>query len=156
MFHSLDNYYILWWQCGRKVWQSHQRNVLRGNSTFANQIVLSLECDERNDVHYIVHLSGLFPVVLNVLVQFVRCHVLLLADFCLWTIATFKGSCSIDILIGSSNNNIDRSLQEIMKSLMELSASLDTYRPNSAALFRSTSGNSKSELIAHDSKFYGV
>lgn len=37
-----------------------------------------------------------------------------------------------------------------MKNLMELSASLDTYRPNSAALFRTSSGNSKSELINAD------
>lgn len=38
-------------------------------------------------------------------------------------------------------------LKEIMKSLMELSATLDTYRPNSAALFRNQSGDSKAELI---------
>lgn len=37
-----------------------------------------------------------------------------------------------------------------MKPLMELSASLDTYRPNSAALFRSLSANSKSELINNE------
>lgn len=34
-----------------------------------------------------------------------------------------------------------------MKSLMELSASLDTYRPNSQTLFRNSSANSKTELI---------
>lgn len=39
-----------------------------------------------------------------------------------------------------------------MKPLMELSASLDTYRPNSAALFRSLSANSKSDLVANDGK----
>lgn len=39
-----------------------------------------------------------------------------------------------------------------MKPLMELSASLDTYRPNSAALFRSLSANSKSELLVNDGK----
>lgn len=41
-------------------------------------------------------------------------------------------------------------LKGIMKPLMELSASLDTYRPNSAALFRSLSANSKSELIHNE------
>lgn len=41
-------------------------------------------------------------------------------------------------------------IQSIMKPLMELSASLDTYRPNSAALFRSLSASSKSELIMND------
>lgn len=35
---------------------------------------------------------------------------------------------------------------------MELSASLDTYRPNSQTLFRNSSGNSKTELI-DDGKF---
>lgn len=39
-----------------------------------------------------------------------------------------------------------------MKPLMELSASLDTYRPNSAALFRSLSANSKTELVNNDGK----
>lgn len=43
-------------------------------------------------------------------------------------------------------------LKSIMKPLMELSASLDTYRPNSAALFRSLSANSKSELIINEEK----
>ncbi|XP_012156143.1 odorant receptor coreceptor isoform X1 [Ceratitis capitata] len=43
-------------------------------------------------------------------------------------------------------------LKGIMKPLMELSASLDTYRPNSAALFRSLSANSKSELINNEEK----
>ncbi|XP_067615939.1 odorant receptor coreceptor isoform X1 [Eurosta solidaginis] len=43
-------------------------------------------------------------------------------------------------------------LKGIMKPLMELSASLDTYRPNSAALFRSLSANSKSELIHNEEK----
>lgn len=37
-----------------------------------------------------------------------------------------------------------------MRPLMELSATLDTYRPNSAALFRSISAGSKSELILND------
>lgn len=37
-----------------------------------------------------------------------------------------------------------------MKSLMELSASLDTYRPNSGAIFRTGSGDSKSALVAHE------
>ncbi|XP_055382959.1 odorant receptor coreceptor [Condylostylus longicornis] len=41
-------------------------------------------------------------------------------------------------------------LKGIMKPLMELSASLDTYRPNSAALFKSLSASSKSELINND------
>lgn len=41
--------------------------------------------------------------------------------------------------------------QGILKPLMELSASLDTYRPNSAELFRSlSSANSKSELVNND------
>lgn len=37
-----------------------------------------------------------------------------------------------------------------MRPLMELSATLDTYRPNSAALFRSISAGSKSELMLND------
>ena len=37
-----------------------------------------------------------------------------------------------------------------MRPLMELSATLDTYRPNSAALFRTISANSKSELILNE------
>lgn len=44
-------------------------------------------------------------------------------------------------------------IKEIMKSLMELSASLDTYRPNSQTLFRNASANSKTELIDDDGKF---
>lgn len=40
--------------------------------------------------------------------------------------------------------------QGIMRPLMELSATLDTYRPNSAALFRTISANSKSELILNE------
>lgn len=40
-----------------------------------------------------------------------------------------------------------------MRPLMELSASLDTYRPNSAALFRTISAGSKSELIANEGTF---
>jgi odorant receptor len=43
-----------------------------------------------------------------------------------------------------------------MRPLMELSASLDTYRPNSAALFRSISTGSKSELILNDGKMMNV
>ena len=39
-----------------------------------------------------------------------------------------------------------------MRPLMELSATLDTYRPNSAALFRNVSAGSKSELILNDGK----
>jgi odorant receptor len=39
-----------------------------------------------------------------------------------------------------------------MRPLMELSATLDTYRPNSAALFRNISAGSKSELIMNDGK----
>lgn len=42
----------------------------------------------------------------------------------------------------------------IMKPLMELSATLDTYRPNSAQLFRSISAGSKSELIDNESKYF--
>ncbi|CRK97298.1 CLUMA_CG010693, isoform A [Clunio marinus] len=41
-------------------------------------------------------------------------------------------------------------LKGIMRPLMELSATLDTYRPNSAALFRTVSASSKSELILND------
>ncbi|CAO1411939.1 unnamed protein product [Diamesa serratosioi] len=41
-------------------------------------------------------------------------------------------------------------LKGIMRPLMELSATLDTYRPNSAALFRTISANSKSELILNE------
>ena len=41
-----------------------------------------------------------------------------------------------------------------MKPLMELSSTLDTYRPNSAALFRAISAGSKSELIANEGKEY--
>lgn len=44
-------------------------------------------------------------------------------------------------------------IKGILKPLMELSASLDTYRPNSAALFRSLSANSKSELVNNDGNF---
>ncbi|XP_037032653.1 odorant receptor coreceptor [Bradysia coprophila] len=44
-------------------------------------------------------------------------------------------------------------LKEILKSLMELSASLDTYRPNSQTLFRNSSGNSKTELINDDEEY---
>lgn len=40
--------------------------------------------------------------------------------------------------------------QGIMRSLMELSASLDTYRPNSSQLFRAISAGSKSELIINE------
>ncbi|XP_035903780.1 odorant receptor coreceptor isoform X1 [Anopheles stephensi] len=43
-------------------------------------------------------------------------------------------------------------LKGIMRPLMELSASLDTYRPNSAALFRAISAGSKSELIINEEK----
>lgn len=41
-----------------------------------------------------------------------------------------------------------------MKPLMELSATLDTFRPNSAALFRTVSANSKSELVGNDGWCY--
>lgn len=44
-------------------------------------------------------------------------------------------------------------LQGIMRPLMELSATLDTYRPNSAALFRSISAGSKSDLIINEGLF---
>lgn len=37
-----------------------------------------------------------------------------------------------------------------MRPLMELSATLDTYRPNSAALFRTISANSKAELLLNE------
>lgn len=37
---------------------------------------------------------------------------------------------------------------------MELSSALDTYRPNSAALFRSSSGDSKTALVENDRKQY--
>lgn len=40
-----------------------------------------------------------------------------------------------------------------MRPLMELSASLDTYRPNSAALFRAASAGSKAELILNEGKW---
>jgi hypothetical protein len=43
-----------------------------------------------------------------------------------------------------------RLLQGVMRPLMELSATLDTYRPNSAALFRSISAGSKAELILNE------
>lgn len=36
---------------------------------------------------------------------------------------------------------------------MELSATLDTYRPNSGALFRNISAGSKSELIENEGEF---
>lgn len=41
-------------------------------------------------------------------------------------------------------------LKGIMKPLMELSSTLDTYRPNSAALFRSISAGSTKELIDNE------
>lgn len=40
-----------------------------------------------------------------------------------------------------------------MRPLMELSATLDTYRPNSAALFRTISAGSKTELILNDGMY---
>uniref|UniRef100_A0A1B0C554 Odorant receptor n=1 Tax=Glossina palpalis gambiensis TaxID=67801 RepID=A0A1B0C554_9MUSC len=43
-------------------------------------------------------------------------------------------------------------LKSIMKPLMELSASLDTFRPDSGALFRSLSAHSKAELIENEEK----
>lgn len=43
-------------------------------------------------------------------------------------------------------------MQGIMKPLMELSATLDTYRPNSAALFRAISANSKADLTLNEGK----
>lgn len=43
-------------------------------------------------------------------------------------------------------------LKGIMKPLMELSSTLDTYRPNSAALFRSISAGSTKELIHNEGK----
>lgn len=44
-------------------------------------------------------------------------------------------------------------LKGIMKPLIELSSTLDTYRPDSASLFqRALSANSKSELIKNDGK----
>lgn len=44
-------------------------------------------------------------------------------------------------------------IQGIMKPLMELSSTLDTYRPNSAALFRSISAGSKSGLVDNECKW---
>lgn len=46
-------------------------------------------------------------------------------------------------------------LKGIMKPLMELSSTLDTYRPNSAALFRSISAGSTKELIENEGKILG-
>lgn len=43
-------------------------------------------------------------------------------------------------------------LKGIMKPLMELSSTLDTYRPNSAALFRSISAGSTKELMNNEGK----
>lgn len=44
-------------------------------------------------------------------------------------------------------------LKGIMKPLIELSSTLDTYRPDSASLFqRALSANSKSELMKNDGK----
>lgn len=43
-------------------------------------------------------------------------------------------------------------LKGIMKPLMELSSTLDTYRPNSAALFRSISAGSTKDLINNEGK----
>ena len=53
-----------------------------------------------------------------------------------------------------SDTNKNSIIQGIMRPLMELSATLDTYRPNSAALFRNVSAGSKSELILNDGKLY--
>lgn len=41
-------------------------------------------------------------------------------------------------------------LKGIMKPLMELSSTLDTYRPNSAALFRSISAGSTKDLVGNE------
>lgn len=41
-------------------------------------------------------------------------------------------------------------MQGIMRPLMELSSTLDTYRPDSAALFRSISAGSKNGLIINE------
>uniref|UniRef100_A0A1A9X5T9 Odorant receptor coreceptor n=1 Tax=Glossina brevipalpis TaxID=37001 RepID=A0A1A9X5T9_9MUSC len=43
-------------------------------------------------------------------------------------------------------------LKSIMKPLMELSASLDTYRPESGAILRSLSAHSKADLIENEEK----
>lgn len=47
-------------------------------------------------------------------------------------------------------------LKGIMKPLMELSSTLDTYRPNSAALFRSISAGSTKELIDNEGTEHGL
>lgn len=44
-------------------------------------------------------------------------------------------------------------LKGIMKPLMELSSTLDTYRPNSAALFRSISAGSTKELVNNEGDY---
>lgn len=44
-------------------------------------------------------------------------------------------------------------LKGIMKPLMELSSTLDTYRPNSASLFRAISAGSTKELIENEGKW---
>ncbi|XP_058448316.1 odorant receptor coreceptor [Malaya genurostris] len=45
-----------------------------------------------------------------------------------------------------------RHLKGILRPLMEISSTLDTFRPNSAAMFRSISAGSKSELIINEEK----
>lgn len=44
-------------------------------------------------------------------------------------------------------------MKSILRPLMELSATLDTYRPNSGALFRNISAGSKSELIENEGTY---
>lgn len=93
---------------------------------------------------------GLLFAVRNDKLQSGRCYVLFLVDICMWTTRPLKGTFHYNLQHWQkaiSFTKFDFTFKEILKSLMELSASLDTYRPNSQKLFRNSSGNSKTELI---------
>lgn len=89
--------------------------------------------DASKGIFYLISFAFQGYYILFALVQSNLCDVL----FCSWLIFACEQL---------------QHLKGIMKPLMELSASLDTYRPNSAALFRSLSANSKSELIINEGK----
>lgn len=81
--------------------------------------------------------------------------------FCSWLCFACEQLCHLKVYnerfflkinIYSIGSFVMKFKKGILKPLMELSASLDTYRPNSAALFRSLSANSGSELVKNDGK----
>lgn len=100
---------------------------------------------------------GLLFALFDVGLQSFGRYVLFMADILLWTIAALESEFHLSFCINWKSNlysiEFHLCIQGIMKPLMELSASLDTYRPNSAALFRSLSANSKTELVNNDRKW---